>query len=101
MEIQSGHSELSVILQVSVVEGCPLSGVPLYMPGFPKYSHIYYTLRNGCKCMLCVHRKFKIVNPTSSRYEFEWTTESSAHDNPFKSLAASGFVAGGKKTAVI
>ena len=31
MEIQSGHSELSVVSQVSVVEGCPLSGVPLYM----------------------------------------------------------------------
>ena len=31
MEIQSGHSELSVISQVSAVEGCPLSGVPLYM----------------------------------------------------------------------
>ena len=30
MEIQSGHSELSVISQVSAVEGCPLSGVPLY-----------------------------------------------------------------------
>ena len=31
MEIQSGHSELSVISQVSAVEGCPLSGVPLYL----------------------------------------------------------------------
>ena len=31
MEIQSGHSELSVISQVSAVEGFPLSGVPLYM----------------------------------------------------------------------
>ena len=31
MEIQSGHSELSVISQVSAVEGCPLSGVPLYV----------------------------------------------------------------------
>ena len=30
MEIQSGHSELSVISQVSAVEGCPLSGVQLY-----------------------------------------------------------------------
>ena len=30
MEMQSGHSELSVISQVSAVEGCPLSGVPLY-----------------------------------------------------------------------
>ena len=31
MEIQSGHSELSVISQVSAVEGCPLSRVPLYV----------------------------------------------------------------------
>ena len=30
MEIQSGYSELSIISQVSAVEGCPLSGVPLY-----------------------------------------------------------------------
>ena len=29
MEIQSGHSELSVISQVSACEGCLLSGVPL------------------------------------------------------------------------
>ena len=29
MEIQSGHSELSVISQVSAIEGCLLSGVPL------------------------------------------------------------------------
>ena len=31
MEIQSGHSELSIISQVSAVEGCPLSGVPLLL----------------------------------------------------------------------
>ena len=30
MEGQSGLSELSVISWVSAVEGCPLSGVPLY-----------------------------------------------------------------------
>ena len=30
MEMLSGYSELSVILQVSAVEGCRLSGVPLY-----------------------------------------------------------------------
>ena len=30
MEIQSGHSEMSIISQVSAVEGCPLSRVPLY-----------------------------------------------------------------------
>ena len=37
MEIQSRYSELSVILQVSAVEGCPLSGVPLYT-----HYHSYY-----------------------------------------------------------
>ena len=30
MEKRLGHSEVSVILWVSAVEGCPLSGVPLY-----------------------------------------------------------------------
>ena len=34
MEIRSGHSEMSVISQVSSVEGCPLSGIPLYMRMF-------------------------------------------------------------------
>ena len=29
-KIHSGHSKLSVISQVSTVEGCPLSRVPLY-----------------------------------------------------------------------
>ena len=27
---QSGPRNLSVIIEVSVIEGCPLSGVPLY-----------------------------------------------------------------------
>ena len=35
MEIQSGHSELSVISHVSTVEGCPLSGIPLYLEADP------------------------------------------------------------------
>ena len=30
MKIRSGLSKLSVISQVTAVEGCPLSGVPLY-----------------------------------------------------------------------
>ena len=30
MEKQSGLSELSAISWVSAVEGCPLSGIPLY-----------------------------------------------------------------------
>ena len=31
MEGQSGLSELSVMLWVSAIQGCPLSGVPLYV----------------------------------------------------------------------
>ena len=31
MERHLGLSELSVILLVSAIEGCPLSGVPLYI----------------------------------------------------------------------
>ena len=31
MEIWPRHSEMSVILQVSTVDGCPLSRVPLYI----------------------------------------------------------------------
>ena len=34
MEKRSGLSELSVISCVSAVEGCPLSGVPLYIEYF-------------------------------------------------------------------
>ena len=30
MEIRFGHSEMSIISQMSAVEGCLLSGVPLY-----------------------------------------------------------------------
>ena len=33
MEGQSGLSELSVTSWVSAIQGCPLSGVPLYMHG--------------------------------------------------------------------
>ena len=40
------------------------------------------------------------MNPTSTGYEFEWTDESSSHNNPFKCLTMKGFVAGGKKTEV-
>jgi len=45
MEIQSGLSELSVILWVSAVEGCPLSRVPLhtekYIATLTDLQHIY------------------------------------------------------------
>ena len=34
MEWQSGLSELSVISWVSAIQGCPLSGVPLYIISF-------------------------------------------------------------------
>ena len=54
MEIQSGHSELSVISQVSAVEGCPLSGVPLYaytgqhVGNFIMCAHIIYSDIDEC-----------------------------------------------------
>ena len=37
MEIRSGFSELSLMSQVLAVEGCPLSGVPLY---YTTYVHV-------------------------------------------------------------
>ena len=40
MEGQSGLSELSVISWVSAVEGCPLSGVPLYMYIITDSQHV-------------------------------------------------------------
>ena len=45
MEIQFGYSELSVISQVSAVEGCPLSGVPLY------YNILYNIMHAACHAM--------------------------------------------------
>ena len=42
MEGQSGLSELSVISWVSAFEGCPLSGVPLYL----RYTYLIVIL-NG------------------------------------------------------
>ena len=56
MEIQSGHSELSVtgISQVSAIEGCLLSGVPLYaytgqhVGNFIMCAHIIYSDVNEC-----------------------------------------------------
>ena len=46
MEVQSGHSELSVISQVSAVEGCPLSGVPLYLSICPSYRALDLRIYN-------------------------------------------------------
>ena len=48
MEKQSEHKSLSVISQVSAVEGCPLSGVSLYidvtMLHRRLYTLLYYTI---------------------------------------------------------
>ena len=41
MEIHSGLSELSVLSQVSAVEGCPLSGVPVAGKATPIISTNY------------------------------------------------------------
>ena len=50
--------------------------------------------------LCCVYRKFNIVNPTSSGYEFDWTDESSTTNKPFKCLTSKGYVTGGKKSEV-
>jgi len=42
MEGQQGISELSVISWVSAVEGCPLSGVPLYVIIVRRYNRHWY-----------------------------------------------------------
>ena len=62
--MQSGHSDLSVILQVSAVEGCTLSGVPLLCPsGLTRHEIIFERLpgplvvsrtRASPSC-ICVH----------------------------------------------
>ena len=41
MEIHSGHLKLSIILQVSAVGGCPLSGVPLYYGVYSSWFQFY------------------------------------------------------------
>ena len=46
MEIWSGHSETSVISQVSAVEGCPLNGVPLYSNVLCKCA----VFMQSCRC---------------------------------------------------
>ena len=56
MEIQTGHSELAVISQVSAVEGCPLSRVPLYMLIlniiFALLAIISANMNRGCMCII-------------------------------------------------
>ena len=52
MEIQSRHSEMSVISQVSAVEGCPSSGVPLYIV-LLEQEHMNYTIADGTVEYFC------------------------------------------------
>ena len=47
MEGQSGLSELSVILWMSAVEGCPLSRVPLYNSS--GYTFWYQSIKENTK----------------------------------------------------
>ena len=50
------------------------------------------------------YRRFQIINPTSTGYEFSWNNEgglpSTVTSPPFKCLTPKGFVAGGKKYEV-
>ena len=48
MEIWSGRSEMSVISQVSTVEGCPLSRVPLY--SFVYTAYMARVISHEIKC---------------------------------------------------
>ena len=60
-EIQSGHSELSVIiLQVSAAEGCLLSGFPLYTLANNKYV-LELGNNGGYKCdKQNIHGSYKL-----------------------------------------
>ena len=56
MEKRSGLSELSVISWVSAIEGCPLSGAPLYTVvhahvHVPVHTHIHV----DCMCNVYLH----------------------------------------------
>ena len=47
-------------------------------------------------------RRFEIINPTSSGYEFRWTDDSSlTNGSPFKCITPRGYVEGGKKYEVL
>ena len=65
MEIRSRDSELSVISQVSTVEGCPLSGVPLYKRREREYS-IRIIMQTPFTCMHGYHSGLSIakIRPT-------------------------------------
>ena len=46
-------------------------------------------------------RRFEIINPTSSGYEFRWSDDSSlTYGAPFKCITLRGYVEGGKKYEV-
>ena len=59
MECQSGLSELSVISWVSAIQGCPLSGVPLYSLILSLCGLHGYEAKANIDCG--VHRAFHVA----------------------------------------
>ena len=55
-------------------------------------------------CIIDMYRRFHVVNPTGTGYEFSWANEggfpSTATSSPFKCITPKGFVAGGRKYEV-
>ena len=62
MERQSGLSELSVISWVSAIQGCPLSGVPLYLYREMWFVDVYiYVCYNKINIVYCIIAELKIL----------------------------------------
>ena len=59
MEGQSGLSELSVISWVSAIQGCPLSGVPLYSIHYLQYTYSIHYLHASIKVHYCEFEMLK------------------------------------------
>ena len=70
MEKQSGPENLSVISQVSAVEGCPLSGVPLYV-SYALYI-IMLARQFGKRCSQPSHNRFWTFSYTPLTVKPTW-----------------------------
>lgn len=57
----------------------------------------------NCVCIFAVFlncRKFDVINPSTSSYDFVWSTDSSSLSKPFTCLHQQGTVEAGKKYQV-
>ena len=75
MEGQSGLSELSVISWVSTVEGCPLSGVPLYFICILNLSYAFLTWRISSTPLGPPNYPVKVSSPYSDDYRATHTSD--------------------------